>query len=152
MAVIGYGDIALPHVADWPHDDTADALRPLAEHPDDTVEGSFLITENGIVVGDCGWFGPPTDGIVDIGYGLARSARGRGLGTAAVRMLLAWVADRGAAQARAEVRPSNEASLRLLDRVGFLDVGEHAGHRVLMCDLTHVPRVDRVPSGVVRLP
>ncbi len=137
LAVIGYGEIPVPHVPDWPHADTADALRPLAEHPDDTPDGTFLITEDGVVVGDCGWFGPPTDGVVDLGYGLAPSARGRGLGTAAVSLLLDWVADRGAVQARAEVLPGNAASLRLLARLGFTDVGEHAGHRVLEREVRH---------------
>lgn len=134
QAVVSYGEIALPHVEDWPHDDSADALRPLAEHPADTVEGTFLITEEGVVVGDCGWFGPPVDGVVEIGYGVAPSVRGRGLATAAVQLLLAWVASRGAVRVRAEVLPSNLPSLRLLERLGFVDVGEHAGHRVLERD------------------
>lgn len=120
-----------PRAADWPHDATADALRPLADHPADTPEGTFLVVHGGRVVGDCGWFGPPVDGVVDIGYGLAPSARGQGLGAEAVTLLLAWVASRGASSVRAEVLPSNSASLRLLQRLGFTAVGEHAGHLVL---------------------
>ena len=83
----------LTHVPDWPHADTYDALRPLAEHPSDTGDGTFLIVLNGSVVGDCGWFGPPDElGQAEIGYGLARSARGRGVATAAVALLVDWVA------------------------------------------------------------
>lgn len=134
-AVVEHDAVPFAHAADWPHDDTADALRPLAEHPRDTGEGTFLVVEDGVVVGDCGWFGPPQDGVVDIGYGLAPSARGRGLGTAAVQLLLAWVATRDARQVRAEVRPDNTASLRLLAGLGFTDTGEHAGHRVLQLPL-----------------
>ncbi|MGB8651355.1 MAG: GNAT family protein [Mycobacteriales bacterium] len=134
-AVCAYGDLDAvlerPHAVDWPHDDTADALRPLAEHPEDTGEGTFLVVHDGEVVGDCGWFGPPQDGVVEIGYGLAPSARGRGIGTAAVDLLLTWVTSRGATRVRAEVLPGNEPSLRLLARLGFEDVGAHAGHRVL---------------------
>ncbi|HUR14143.1 MAG TPA: GNAT family N-acetyltransferase [Mycobacteriales bacterium] len=122
----------LPRAADWPHTDTADAFRSLAEHPDDTGPGTFLVVHDGVVIGDCGWFGPPDDaGEVEIGYGLARSARGQGLGTAAVEALLAWVRAQGAVRVRAEVLPANEASLRLLTRLGFVQVEERAGHLVL---------------------
>jgi RimJ/RimL family protein N-acetyltransferase len=122
----------LPRVPDWPHADTADALRPLAEHPEDTGPGTFLVVHEGLVVGDCGWFGPPDDaGEAEIGYGLAPSARGKGLGTAAVAALLAWVRAQGAVHVRAEVLPGNEASMRLLVRLGFEQVEERAGHLVL---------------------
>jgi len=122
----------LPRVRNWPHADTADALRPLAEHPDDTGPGTFLVLHEGLVVGDCGWFGPPdASGEAEIGYGLAPSVRGKGLGTATVQALLEWVRAQGAAHVRAEVLPGNEASLRLLRRLGFEQVEERAGHVVL---------------------
>lgn len=130
------------HAADWPHDDTADALRPLAEHPDLTGEGTFLVVEDDVVVGECGWFGPPVEGEVLVGFGLARSARGRGVGTAAVRQLLAWVQGQGATSVRAEVLPGNEPSLRLLAGLGFQDVGLRDGHRQLL--LSHPARKGKV--------
>lgn len=133
-AVVGlesFGD--LPRVADWPHADSADALRPLAEHPDHTGDGTFLIVLDGRVVGDCGWFGPPDDDSeVEIGYGVAPSVRGQGVGAQAVTLLLEWVRARGATRVRAEVLPGNEPSLRLLARLGFAVVGESKGHIVLM--------------------
>ena len=134
-----YGDVdaalALPRLPDWPHADTADALRPLAEHPEHCGPGTFLVLEDGIVVGDCGWFGPPVEGVVEIGYGLAPSARGRGVGTTTVSLLLAWVAELGGPSVGAVGRPANEPSRRLLARLGFDEVGEHAGHRVLTREL-----------------
>lgn len=139
-AVVSGGDVdvalGLPRCRDWPHADTADALRPLAEHPEHTSDGTFLICRDGVVVGDCGWFGPPVDGEVEIGYGVAASARGRGVGTAAVRLLLAWVAERGALVVRAEARPGNEPSLRLLTGLGFAIREEAAGHLVLTLELS----------------
>ena len=138
IAVTTYGDIdaslsGLERAADWPHDDTADALRPLAEHPFHTGEGGFLVVQDGVVVGECGWFGPPDeDGEVEIGYGLTPSARGQGLGTASVALLLDWVRARGARTVRAEVLPGNLPSLRLLAGLGFTDIGERAGHRILV--------------------
>ena len=138
IAVTSYGDVdaslaGLVRVTDWPHDDTADALRPLAEHPFHTGEGGFLVVQDGLVVGECGWFGPPDeDGEVEIGYGLTPSARGQGLGTASVALLLDWVRARGARTVRAEVLPGNLPSLRLLAGLGFTDIGERAGHRILV--------------------
>jgi RimJ/RimL family protein N-acetyltransferase len=131
QAVLAYAPVHVPHAGDWPHEDTYDALRPFAEHGGGP--GTFVVLEDGVVVGDCGWFGPPDeDGEVEIGYGLAPSARGRGLGTEAVRQLIEWVHAQGARTVRAEVLPGNETSLRLLARLGFEDIGERAGHRILV--------------------
>lgn len=139
VAVLQHREVDLLHAEDWPHADTADALRPLADHPEHTGPGAFLITAHGLVVGDCGWFGPPDpDGVIDVGYGLAPSARGRGIGTEAVRLLLAWATEQGARTARAEVLPGNAPSLRLLSRLGFAPSGARAGHLVLLRDLGHL--------------
>lgn len=130
------GAVGLTRVGDWPHDDTADALRPLAEQPDQTGEGTFLVVrqEDRAVVGDCGWFGPPDgDGEVEIGYGLAASVRRQGLGTEAVGLLLAWVSRQPRVLVtRAEVQVGNEPSRRLLVRLGFVETGLQHGHRVLL--------------------
>ena len=136
-AVCDHGDVdgalaelELLRVPDWPHPDTTDALRPLAEHPALAGEGTFLVVHDGRVVGDCGWFGPAgTDGSVEIGYGLAPSMRRRGHGAAAVRLLLAWVkAQPGVTVVRAEVLPGNGASLALLAGLGFMIEGHRSGH------------------------
>ena len=133
-AVVACGDLdavlPMPRVADWPHADTADALRPVAEDPGHT--GTFLICRDGVVVGECGWFGPPDDqSEVEIGFGLAPSARRVGTGSEAVRQLLGWTVSQGARVVRAEVKPGNTASLGLLQRLGFLPGETRAGHVVL---------------------
>ncbi|MFN2522360.1 MAG: GNAT family N-acetyltransferase [Mycobacteriales bacterium] len=114
--------IPLPTAPDWPHADTADALRPHAEHgPPGEADGTFLIVVDDRVVGDCGWFGRPDEaGNVEIGYGLAPSVRGRGLGTHAVQLLCDWVEHQpGVRRIAAEALVGNEASRRLLLRLGF---------------------------------
>jgi RimJ/RimL family protein N-acetyltransferase len=131
LGLEGFGDLA--RVPDWPHDDSADALRPLADHPEHTGAGTFLIVLDGQVVGDCGWFGPPDAyGEVEIGYGVAPSVRRRGVGLQAVTQLLEWVEAQGATRVRAEVLPGNEPSLRLLTRLGFHAVDRDKGHVVLV--------------------
>lgn len=128
-AVLVHGPLSVPHVPDWPHADSLDALRPVAEHPE-LAGGTFLIAVDGVVIGDCGWFGPPQDGEVEIGYGVAPSMRGRGYATQAVLLLLGWVQSQQACTVRAEARPGNAASLALLSRLGFTVVEERAGYVV----------------------
>lgn len=116
------GDLSgVPAGRGWPHADTHDALRPYALHGSDDVPGPFLVTYDGAVVGDCGWYGPPgEDGEVEIGYGLAAPFRGRGIGGAAVRLLVDWVvAQPGVRRVVAETDAANTPSRRLLERLGF---------------------------------
>lgn len=137
--VHGDGDLPAHRAPDWPHADTPDALRPLADHPEACTAGTFLVLDGPWVVGECGWFGPPVDGEVLIGFGLCPSARGTGTGTTAVGLLLDWVAGQGATRVRAEVLPGNEASLRLLARLGFRVEDPRDGHLQLVHDVAHQP-------------
>lgn len=119
LALAAVGLAAAP---DWPHEDTADALRPLAEHGEEGVWLVVLPREDAAtqVVGECGWR-PGPHGEVELGYGLAVSARRQGLGTEAVGLLAAWVERQpGVRLLTAEVRVGNEASQRLLARLAFV--------------------------------
>jgi ribosomal-protein-alanine N-acetyltransferase len=113
--------IGLTPGRDWPHDDTADALRALAEHGSPGDESEWLVVVDGEVVGECGWRGgPDAQGDAELGYGLARPYRGRRLGGEAVGVLVAWAAQQpGVRRLIARVLPGNEASWRLLLRLGF---------------------------------
>lgn len=106
--------------AGWPHDETADALAGAGQG---AGEATWLVVVDGEVVGEAGWKGPPDpDGVVEIGYGLARPARGRGLGTEAVGVLVAWTERQpGVRAVAAKVLAGNEPSLRLLRRLGFAE-------------------------------
>ena len=130
-SLLAGGDGGLALAEGYPHADTLDGLRMLAEHggPDD---GGWFVTlaEDGRVVGDCGTLGWVDDaGRVEIGYGLAAPFRGRGLGTEAVRALADWVgAQPGVSAVIASVEVGNEPSRRLLDRLGFVLTGEADRH------------------------
>jgi RimJ/RimL family protein N-acetyltransferase len=125
----------------WPHADTADALRPLAEHggPAD-AHGTFLIAVGDEVVGECGWYGPPDDtGDVEIGYGLATGRRGSGLATEAVGVLCAWVERQvGVRRITAEAMVGNDASWRLLLRLGFAEEPGSPPFRRFARDVSHI--------------
>jgi len=109
--------------------------RPAAWHPDfprpDDVAAASLWAEGDLwgprsivrgttVLGSIGFFVPPEDDEVEVGYGLVREAWGWGFATEALRALLAAAdAVGGALQVRASVVPENAASLRVLAKCGF---------------------------------
>lgn len=76
---------------------------------------------DGKIIGDLGTHGPPdTDGCVEIGYNLAPSARGKGIGTAAVAALVSRLAAvPGIRGLTAVTSGDNTASRRLLERQRF---------------------------------
>jgi len=106
----------------------ADELRPLAAHAtNDSPEPVFTfytVIENatGLAVGGIGFFGPPTDGRVEFGYGLVEAARGRGLATDAVLTLLGIATVGGATAAIADTEVGNTASQRVLAKTGFTEI------------------------------
>ncbi|MBK5305694.1 MAG: GNAT family N-acetyltransferase [Frankiaceae bacterium] len=130
----------------WPHADTADAVRPLtaADGPD-PAHGTFLITVEAELVGECGWIGgPDAGGDAEIGYGLAGSARGRGLGTEAVGVLAAWVEQQpGVRRVTADALIGNEPSRRLLERLGFRAEGGAPPYVTYVRDAPHVDSTAR---------
>ena len=76
---------------------------------------------DGRILGDLGTHGPPdSEGCVEIGYSLAPSARGQGIGTAAVAALVGRLATvPGIRRVTAITGAENAASRRLLERQGF---------------------------------
>jgi ribosomal-protein-alanine N-acetyltransferase len=59
-----------------------------------------------------------------------QQARCRGIGSALVRTILAWVRDSGATELWLEVRHSNERAIRLYERCGFVFAGRRPGYYV----------------------
>jgi RimJ/RimL family protein N-acetyltransferase len=108
-----------------------EALSPtrnaLAADPSRAAWGArfFLAGDPAELVGWGGFKGPPTDGVVEIGYEIAASRRRQGLAGAAVAAMLAEAfADRRVGAVIAHTLPVRNASNRLLERVGFAHDGE----------------------------
>jgi RimJ/RimL family protein N-acetyltransferase len=78
---------------------------------------------DGQAVGGIGFKGQPVDGCVEIGYGLAPSARGYGYAAEAVAGILTVAADNGLTKVVADTTLDNIASQRTLIRAGFHHVG-----------------------------
>ncbi|TDC62720.1 N-acetyltransferase [Streptomyces hainanensis] len=114
--------------AGWAEDFPADGDRVIAglleQHRDWlAARGHRLIVERdgGPVVGSIGLFLPPREGTVELGYGVVPSRRGRGYATEATRALAALaLALPGVHTVVAGVELSNPASVRVLEKVGFV--------------------------------
>ncbi len=104
----------------WPHADTLDGLRMALDHGH---APGWLVTLEGMVIGDCGTHGEPDDnGDVELGYGLAAPYRGRGYGTEVVIGLSSWLLDQGDVRrvVARRVAVANTPSRRALERAGFV--------------------------------
>jgi RimJ/RimL family protein N-acetyltransferase len=90
--------------------------------------GFYRITRlsDGRAVGGIGFKGQPDRGCVEIGYGLAPSARGHGYAAEAVIALLTVAADHGIVRLIADTTLDNLPSQRTLIRAGFRLVGTDA--------------------------
>jgi [ribosomal protein S5]-alanine N-acetyltransferase len=78
----------------------------------------------GCTIGGVGFFGPPVDGAVELGYGLAPVARGQGLATEAAVALVALArSDERVTAVHARTSPDNPASQAVLARLGMQLVG-----------------------------
>ena len=98
--------------------------------------GYYRITRlaDGLAVRGIGSKGQPHDGCVEIGYGLAPSARGHGYAAEALIAMLAMGFGHGLSRAIADTTPANIASQQTLIRAGFRLVGadpEHCSYEVL---------------------
>jgi RimJ/RimL family protein N-acetyltransferase len=96
-------------------------LRASAAHGELRPFGFYRISRlsDGQAVGGIGFKGPPVGGCVEIGYGLAPSARGHGYAAEAVAGLLTVAVDHGLTKVIAETALDNIASQRTLVRAGF---------------------------------
>ena len=80
---------------------------------------------SGLVIGACGFKGPPTDGTVEIAYGVVPDYQGKGYATEAAQALIAYARDSGQVRTiRAHTLPEPNASTRVLAKCGFKQVGE----------------------------
>src|SRR5215510_10375081 len=74
---------------------------------------------DGLAIGGIGFKGPPDRGVVEVGFGLAPSARGYGYATEALRAFVQLAAELGVTTIRADTEPDNVASRRTLEHAGF---------------------------------
>lgn len=100
-------------------------LRATEQNGEQRPFGYYQIRRqpDGLAVGGVGFKGQPDGGVVEIGYGLVHSARGRGYATEALEAVLQIAAGLGVTTIRADTDLDNVASQRTLEHAGFCQVG-----------------------------
>ena len=86
--------------------------------------GSWIAVAGGEVVASLAVKHPLAAGTVEIGYGVAPAAEGKGMATAALLALLPLLQAKGVQQVTAESSPDNPASGRVLTKAGFVQTGQ----------------------------
>lgn len=103
-------------------------LSGATAHPDERewyVLWNIELTDTpGTVVGNLCFHGTPINGAVELGYGTNPGFEGRGYMTEAVTAVAAWAAAQpGVLRVEAETAPDNAASMRVLQKAGFVPTG-----------------------------
>ena len=145
-------DAALRHelgvnaVTEWPptgsdHDLLAvDFFRSrLAESPFSGDWYAYYVCLGRELVGSAGFFGPPLDGEVEIGYSICTAHRRRGFALEAVGALVEKARRTGTPVVRARTVPGNHASIELLNKAGFVEAPRDGGHRVFKLSMRSEP-------------
>ena len=102
-------------------------LDQLTINPDDAIWWNWLaiLSHENILIGTCGYKGPPNDGVVEIGYGVISSYRGIGLATEIAAVLIDHALTYPeVTHVIAHTLPEENASVRILKKCGFTFVGE----------------------------
>jgi ribosomal-protein-alanine N-acetyltransferase len=115
---------------DFPTEGDVDIARVLAREGlptgPDAVFGPRLVVERATDegVGTAGFFGPPRDGVVEMGYGIVPSRQRRGYAAEAVAALVELAAAQpGVTEIMAHAEVENVASIRVLEKGGLIYQG-----------------------------
>ena len=102
-------------------------LNGALAHPDERAWYAIWMIElrDGTHVGELCFKGVSPDGAVEIGYGIDEHYQCCGYATEAVSAVTAWAAQQdGITRVEAEAEEENIASLRVLEKSGFVPTGE----------------------------
>jgi RimJ/RimL family protein N-acetyltransferase len=107
----------------YPMPDTRDGVKLYLRHGVREYGFHLMVRrEDGQVVGEIGFVGPPRGGAVTIGYAVVPDARGQGFATEAIEALTAWAIEQpGVEEVRAQTLPDNQPSIRALLRAGYTE-------------------------------
>jgi [ribosomal protein S5]-alanine N-acetyltransferase len=101
-------------------------LKLAEQAPPGPWSTTFLIVRNsdGRVIGACGFKTAPDAGRVEAGYGVSPSSRRTGAATIALNKLTQLAFEAGATEVLAEILPDNLASIRVVQKAGFSQIGD----------------------------
>ena len=93
--------------------------------PQDWLARSMVLRDAPIMVGHCGFHGPPNAGFAEMGYTVFEPHRRNGYAEESVRGLMQWALDTHQHHRfRLSIAPDNEPSLRLAAKLAFVKIGE----------------------------
>ena len=101
-------------------------LNGSLEHPDQREWYAIWMIErkDGAHIGDLCFKGSDGSGAVEIGYGIDEAYQGKGYATEAVTAVVRWAAaQKDVKRVEAEAEETNAASLRVLEKAGFVPNG-----------------------------
>ncbi|MEU8397130.1 GNAT family N-acetyltransferase [Nonomuraea sp. NPDC048892] len=115
----------------WADDFPAEGDRVIAGviHGQSDLVGAYghrqiVERESGLVIGSIGLFWPPSDGVVELGYGVVPSRRGLGYASEATQALVEFALTAPEVSVvRATVELTNPASVRVLEKAGLRRTG-----------------------------
>jgi ribosomal-protein-alanine N-acetyltransferase len=96
------------------------------------------VTRHRVLIGDGGFKGPPdVDGTVEIGYSVLQAHRNRGYATEAVKALVEWASEHPEVRRIvAETKRTNAASMRVLEKSGFIQMGRGSERDLFRFEMT----------------
>ncbi|MGK5630233.1 GNAT family N-acetyltransferase [Streptomyces sp. URMC 123] len=98
----------------------AGVIAQLSDHENEYGHRQIVERASGLVVGSLSLFWPPSDGALEIGYGVVPSRRGRGYAPEATRALVEYgLSAPGVHAVFARVELANPASIRVLEKAGL---------------------------------
>ncbi|WP_411698781.1 GNAT family N-acetyltransferase [Conyzicola sp.] len=112
---------------DYPFADELDVLpmfiAAFVEHGDPAPFGLYAIARrsDGLFVGGLGFFGPPADGVAELGFGLVESARGHGFAAEALAAAIRIAFANGASSVIADALVDNHASHATMRGAGMVE-------------------------------
>lgn len=116
--------------AQWPAEDRGFLemrLGQLRQDPDwqQWLMRAILLADTRTMIGNVGFHDPPREGVkLEIGYGVFPQFRGQGFATEAALALMQWARDaHGITRFVASVSPTNEPSLAIVGKLGFVKTG-----------------------------
>ena len=124
MHAIMSDPIAMRYWSSPTHGSMAETERWMASMValDPAASDDFIVTLQGRLIGKLGSYALP-----QIGYLMAREYWGRGFASEALAAFIARRQSLGSAILTADVDPRNTASLRLIERHGFIETGRATG-------------------------
>ncbi|MGM9991755.1 MAG: GNAT family N-acetyltransferase [Candidatus Bruticola sp.] len=106
----------------------------------------MCLRSDGQKVGDGGFKGPAQNGLVEIGYGINDSFQGQGYASEGAKALCTWALNQeGVRAVEAETAPDNRASMRVLQKIGFVATGKNGaeGPRFILFSHSHDRQSER---------